>query len=382
MSIRPVLIVLLTACASARLAGPAPDANPTDSGGRDASATADASPPPPPGCAADSDCASGVCHEAAGTCVDEARVLYVATTGSDTATCTRAAPCASMARAGQLLAADRDTIALAAGHYTGAFQITVPALISGPSADPGAVVLVSPSGGAVIGRLQHAAIAVEGVSFRDNLAANTPALYVDAGASVTLDRVVVRQNAALGLFVVGAHVVATRCDFSEDQYGVLADSGSSVDIERSTVEWNTQWGVAIAGDYRVVNTIFVHNPGAFQPYGTANTGTLDFDTFVQQTGGPVLSTHAIAVTSSLFAANAMPSDGVVISYSLFDTGAAPGAGNFNGDPDFVDALNDDFHIGPTSAAIDHADPAATLAVDFDGNPRPIGPAPDCGADER
>jgi hypothetical protein len=378
MSFCPVVVVLLTACASARFSGPAPDGN-VD--------TADDAPPAadaalPPGCAADIDCASGVCHEATGTCVEEAHALYVATTGSDAAMCTRTAPCASIARAVQLLTADRNTIALAAGRYTGAFQITTPALISGPSADPSAVVLASPSGGAVIGRLQHAAIELETVSFRDNVAASTPALYIDAAATVTLDRVVVRHNAAIGMFVVGAHAVATRCDFSEDQYGVLADSTSSVNIARTTVEWNTQWGIASAGDYQIVNTFFVHNPGAFQPYGTANTGILDFNTYVQQSGGPVLSTHAVALNSSIFAGNAKPCDGVVISYSLFDTGAAPGDGNFNGDPDFVDPLNGNFHIGPTSAAIDHADPAATLATDFDGNPRPIGPARDCGADER
>lgn len=390
MSIR-AWILLLSACASAQPAGPAPDGAVTAADGStpslDAAAAADASVtvdalPPPPGCAADTDCASGVCHEAIGTCVDESRVLFVTTTGSDAAMCTRAAPCGSLARAAQLLTGQRDTVAVAAGHYTGSFQITTDALISGPSTDPHAVVLGSPSGSAVIARLQNAQIAIEGVSFRDNLATNTPAVYIDAGATVVLDRVVVRQNYFVGVFVVGAHLLATRCDLSENDYGVLADSTSSIDVERTIVEWNTTQGIAAAGDYRIVNTMFVHNPVAFQPYGPANTGTLDFDTFTQQTHNVLLSTHPVPVRSSIFAANVQPPLGVAIAYSLFDTGAVPGTGNFNGDPDFVDALNDNFHIGPASGAIDHADPSATLAIDFDGNPRPIGPAPDCGADER
>jgi hypothetical protein len=51
-----------------------------------------------------------------------------------------------------------------------------------------------------------------------------------------------------------------------------------------------------------------------------------------------------------------------------------------GYPDFVDPGNGDYHIGPDSAALD-AGLDIGVKTDIDGDPRPIGSAPDVGADE-
>lgn len=51
-----------------------------------------------------------------------------------------------------------------------------------------------------------------------------------------------------------------------------------------------------------------------------------------------------------------------------------------GDPRFVDPADGDFHIGAGSAAID-AGVDAGVTTDIDGDPRPIGPTSDVGADE-
>jgi hypothetical protein len=58
-----------------------------------------------------------------------------------------------------------------------------------------------------------------------------------------------------------------------------------------------------------------------------------------------------------------------------------GAGNLNTDPLFVDLGKLDLHLQPGSPAIDAADTTEAPAVDFDGNPRPLGPAADMGAYE-
>jgi hypothetical protein len=49
---------------------------------------------------------------------------------------------------------------------------------------------------------------------------------------------------------------------------------------------------------------------------------------------------------------------------------------------FADTASGDLHLQPSAtAAIDQAAPLAGVADDFDGDWRPIGPAPDVGADE-
>ena len=57
-----------------------------------------------------------------------------------------------------------------------------------------------------------------------------------------------------------------------------------------------------------------------------------------------------------------------------------GTVNIWGDPAFVDPANDDYHIGSGSAAI-NAGIDAGVSTDIDGDPRPLGSAPDLGVDE-
>ena len=57
-----------------------------------------------------------------------------------------------------------------------------------------------------------------------------------------------------------------------------------------------------------------------------------------------------------------------------------GTVNVWGDPGFIDPENGDYHIAPTSAAVD-AGVDAGVYTDIDGEPRPIGPGFDIGTDE-
>lgn len=71
-----------------------------------------------------------------------------------------------------------------------------------------------------------------------------------------------------------------------------------------------------------------------------------------------------------------------VNDSDWDGDGAVVTGNINiwGDPSFVNPAGGDYHIGPKSAAID-AGVDAGITHDIDGDPRPIGPAFDIGADE-
>jgi len=59
----------------------------------------------------------------------------------------------------------------------------------------------------------------------------------------------------------------------------------------------------------------------------------------------------------------------------------PGTTNATGDPRFVNPAQTNYHLLADSPAIDAGDPAATVAMDIDADPRPQGDANDVGADE-
>jgi len=59
----------------------------------------------------------------------------------------------------------------------------------------------------------------------------------------------------------------------------------------------------------------------------------------------------------------------------------PGAHDISADPLLVDPAHGDFHLIPGSPCIDAGDPVHYPAIDFEGDPRPLGSAPDIGADE-
>jgi hypothetical protein len=71
---------------------------------------------------------------------------------------------------------------------------------------------------------------------------------------------------------------------------------------------------------------------------------------------------------------------VVFRYNVWD-GAACGTSDVNAPSGFVDANRFDLRLTPSSAAVDHGDPENFPPTDIDGQTRPLGSAPDAGADE-
>ena len=69
--------------------------------------------------------------------------------------------------------------------------------------------------------------------------------------------------------------------------------------------------------------------------------------------------------------------GCSLTYSNVEY-VAVDAGALSEDPLFVDG---GFHIDPGSPCVDRGYPDAGVIVDFDGEVRPLGAAPDIGADE-
>jgi hypothetical protein len=92
----------------------------------------------------------------------------------------------------------------------------------------------------------------------------------------------------------------------------------------------------------------------------------------------IIANHTWGITNTVPASST-----VVADHTLFwanDQDGVTGANPVYGDPAFIDLGGGGYHLGPGSAAID-AGMVTVENVDIDGDTRPIGPAPDIGADE-
>lgn len=111
-------------------------------------------------------------------------------------------------------------------------------------------------------------------------------------------------------------------------------------------------------------------------------GTTHSNVFMTNT---ILVSHTVGI--SVTAGSTATLEGTLWGSGAWANGADwGGAGTINhtndhsGDPAFVSPDAGDYHIGPTSAARD-AGAGAGVTTDIDGDPRPLGSAPDIGADE-
>jgi hypothetical protein len=206
---------------------------------------------------------------------------------------------------------------------------------------------------------------------------------VNAGAGTTLElyRSLIYSNAS------GTTAVA----------GVNATSAAMVKIDSSTITTNpgTAGGVSITGPFSIRNSIIAVNGSLakttvagglnLNPVQATNLAEFEFNTVADNSSpsgaGLICVAVPVKVSNSIITINtAMGCD---VSYSLTGLNGTPEGTNKVGDPMFVTkALLDPmfYRIGPMSAARDSADPAATLDVDIDGQPRSDG-RKDMGADE-
>jgi hypothetical protein len=245
------------------------------------------------------------------------------------------------------------------------------------------------------------------------------AIFVNGGSAQIIDNFIAENTAtwAGGLRIINnanATVVG-----NEIMGNAAQNSGGGIDVDccggtTALVAQNVLIGNS-AGAYgggiivNATNAIVVNNILASNQAGQGAAAWLDgmasypvSTTLVHNTlvGGPVggegvwVGTHVsatlvnnIIVDHGTGITNTAPASSIVAAdHTLFDgngTDYGPGVGSANevgGDPLFVDPAHGDYHIRPGSAAIDQGMDAGVTS-DVDGDPRPIGPLPDLGADE-
>ncbi len=336
------------------------------------------------GCETHGECASGVCDRDGGSCIDEANLIYVAADGGvNSPACGRKEqPCGSIGGAQGGLAkvvGRRHTLQLAAGNYVEAVSIASGELVR----FVGAGVITPP------------------------LRADEPALSVSAGSTVIIDGPKLADatggNNADGIRCEGSSTLTLReATISGNAATGIEASNCTVQIERSTISGNLGGGVDIKNSaFTIQNNFIVSNGTAgangssfggvsINNNGAVDTSIFDFNTVADSLASPNAPAAAVLCLGTPFVGSnnivylstgGLASTAGTCTWTYSDIqGGAPGTGNLDLDPGFIDPAGN-FHLGTASPLIDAADPAATLPLDFDGDSRPQGTASDIGADE-
>lgn len=327
------------------------------------------------GCSAHSECSSLACLPN-GACADEAAVAYVSPTGTDNTQCTKATPCTRLMRA---LDTNRLYIKLSGSNNEGA-MVSIDNQDVTLLGDVDAK-LVRTSNGIVLEVKGTSHVSIYDLEISGGSGAQGIGISLPSGNTASLDLVRVRV--------------------SENAGGGISATGGTITVKQSNIFQNTGGGVTLnSSSFEIQNTVIAKNGNASSVFGGVlinqlgpGSRVLAFNTIANNVGQTPFTT---GVTCQLIAAPVTFSNNIIYgnasgqvtgtncgyTFSLIGPDAGPsGNGNLNADPLFVNATQNNFHIMTTSPAKDAADPAATLAIDIDGQMRPAGSARDIGADE-
>ena len=337
-------------------------------------------------CYQDSECASDVCSESTGTCIAESNALYVRPSGDDSGTCTRTAPCATISHAVSLVDATRYAIKVHDGDYDDSFVSTGASYLVSGEADGnvGYISFRAFGGHDHLAEIQGGTVVIEELMLDGG---HQETMRVQGGAQVTLFQSEVLHSPVGGIDVQGSTLDLEQTDVHDTIGGTAAAinvENGSVTIRGSVVYAVPGACVRVSGATFTIENSFLVGCGAegFAQLGVVPAlSVFQFNT-VASNGTGATCTAPVTLRNTIFANNGAAPQlaGCGATYSLFTDVAPAGTGNLVGNPAFV--ATDDDHITFQSAARNKGDPASTLAVDYDGEPRPHGAGYDIGADEQ
>ncbi len=352
-------------------------------------------------CAMDTDCASQTCLPD-GSCASPLDVLYVSPTGSDLATCMPDDHC-SLARALALIDGTKSTVRLDPAHYNLLGTVALPDDLH--LVGRGAILDRNAAGsGAVLSIAAGTHITLDYVTVTGGDGDSGDGIEC-VNATLTLREVTIQGNAGSAISGSGCQLTVSHAQLLNNQSaGITTLTPGDVVLVRSLVAGNASVGLALEmATFDIENNVIVKNGGpnglggvfiAQIRSGSAGRRVFGFNT-VSQNQGPFGNVSgvvcdqtvgvALAMTSNIVVNNAGPAQvsggACVWTYSDIAPGPVSGTGNLSSDPLFVDPVHNNFHLQIASPVRDAADPAATLAVDIDGDARPQGAGRDMGADE-
>ena len=336
-------------------------------------------------CERNDECGSGVCASD-GSCVAETSIAYVAPTGSATSSCTKADPC-SLVRS-VALSPPLQFIVLANGTYTLGATLTVSGrrnIIGSGTTRP---VITNSVAGPIVQLALGADVTFEHVQLSG---ATTGGGITGAGVlcpdGSPNNGVTVRVKDAAFVNNAGAGIDARKCTvevfnstFTMNTQGLgVVDTNAKVD--RSSFTGNKTALFLDAGIFVVTNNFVVRNEEGIDLFANAGTN-VEFNTIVDNT------VFGLRCQSFVGGGSQFPNN--LFARNLVNTPASTSCSY----PNSISATTDigpikfkspdaapfDYHITAGSSAADLG-AATTLTTDFDGETRPVGPAPDIGADE-
>lgn len=345
------------------------------------------------GCNKDSECDSGACDLAAASCVSQGSILYASPNGINADDCTRGSPC-PFDKAAASVDAVHPYIVLTPGIYShGGLFDGKTATICGSGAT---FVTIS-----AINMNHNASVHVRNLKFRDPAAAPVfrgtgQAIIVDN--ELTLDDVDMAASSMV-MIVGGSSITIRTSTFAGVSSTIFTGMNITghVVIDRSTF---SSCGIFFNGSspqdlIEISNSIF-----AGLPFGDSTRPSIQFNETSDTTspGGALIYNNTFKggsincngvdssrkpFTSNIFYNTGTLSGAAGCSYnnSLVYPGQVIGNNNVSGDPLFVDAANNDFHLGAQSPAIDADISAQVDGHDFDRTTRPQGRRNDIGAFE-
>lgn len=326
-------------------------------------------------CAVDLDPETGADSDDLELTADHAGPIFLHPHGDDHADCTRSRPCATFARANELLADDVDNlIVLAPGQYSQSIVLQRGATIAGTGAW-----LVVPATANVAVQAGYGRITLRGITL---FASRRQPIRCGFGGVALIG---VDTNAPILCDVLGRNDVALTDVHTS---AAIAVRNGVLAIDRSEVIGGGGVTVVRSG-YSITNSLFAQMaaPVTFSgQLGATQSHRFELNTVVDNgrgiTGLAAADLQCVDGAPSNFSNNIVwtswqPPYGVIASRGCQSTYSI--VWNYAGanvDP----MLDEAYHLQPHSPAIDAGDPGIDQRTDLDGEPVD-GPRADIGADE-